>query len=164
VRALAWVLTRDLWVEGFRRATGLPRRTTPDALSELRHRWTTLRESVIRDRFAAFGSLPRDPTARALSARSERAIADLVKQLLTTYPSLYAGIALRARCRTALGVAFVFALLGWMLALSSEREVPLSLDAALIAFTIASIEVFSAMQLRRVWQVLQRLEVERSHR
>ena len=88
----------------------------------------------------------------------------MVKQLLTTYPSLYAGIALRARCRTALGVAFVFALLGWMLALSSEREVPLSLDAALIAFTIASIEVFSAMQLRRVWQVLQRLEVERSHR
>lgn len=160
VRALGWVITRDLWAEGIRVATGLPQRATPDALAELRHRWTVLRESLIRDRHRSFDALLRGPVATMLSKRSERAIADFARQLLATYPKLYSNVALRMRCRTALGVACSFALFGWMLALWSGRDVPLLIDASFIAFLIASIELFSAMQLRRVWQLLQRLDVE----
>lgn len=154
VRALGWLVTRDLLGDVLRRAIGRYPPASPAAQEELRQCWCTLVLAVAQDRRDR--ALPWVGTRSVvpLSRASESALLRLAEHLEAAYPGRYRAATLKTRFVVALGSALTLTALGWLLAWSAVPGDMLG-PGALFVFAAAAVEFPCAIQVRRVGALME---------
>lgn len=96
VRALGWVVTRDVCADMLRALVGRPRRVPRAALRRLGPLWSAVRAALDMDRHGSrLDAANRGPQA---STRTEAALRVFVERLVASCPAWYGEQALRSRC------------------------------------------------------------------
>ena len=157
VRALGWVLTRDICSELIRTALGGRPMMSPVVLRELRDRWLVVQSSVRADRswqlnLSVIGSL-----ATPVSKASETAIAELVDHLTACCPDLYGAQALRTRYLNRRTTFFMSVAAGALLGGLTPSDISIIGDAALVLLVIACWNAIAAIQLWRTHRLVERV-------
>jgi hypothetical protein len=164
VRALGWVVTRDICFEIVRVAFGGQRRMPRAALLELGARWQAVHTSRARDQAEPFGVLPFGQLTNSLSKQREKTLAEFVDSLQACRPDLYTEQALGQRCLRARGRAIVSLSLGAILANLTRSDVPIVGDSAVVLFAMACWSAVTTIQLWRTHLLVKRIrQVPRRH-
>ena len=162
LRAMGWVVTRDICAEMARTAFGGRPRMSPAVLGELRDRWRVVQSSVRADRSWRLNTSVIVPLATPLSKASETAIAELVDQLTACCPDLYSEPALRSRWLNGCATFIASAAAGAVLARLATSDSSIIGDAALVLLVIACWSSITTLQLWRTHRLVERLLQYRS--
>jgi hypothetical protein len=157
VRALGWVVTRDVCVEMARTAFGGRPRMSPAMLRELRDRWCVVQSSLQADRCSGPNMSVIVPLAMPLSKASETAIAEFIDQLTARFPELYGEAALRSRwlngCAAIIAGATVSAVLGSF----APSDIAIIRDATLVMLVFTGWKSITTIQLWRTHRLVDRI-------
>jgi hypothetical protein len=154
VRALGWVVTRDICSEMARAAVGRRPRLSPATLRELLDRWRVFQSSLRADQSWRRNLSVILPLATPLSKASETAIADFVDQLIACCPDLYSEPALRSRCLNGCATFIASAAAGAVLGGLAPSDNSIIGDAALVLLVIACWSLVTTIQLWRTHRLV----------
>jgi hypothetical protein len=156
LRAVGWVVTRDIFADALRTAFGAPPRIEPDALQALGAQWCKLQDACSRDPDASSLAALLSPSTR-LSAPSADALAAFVDRLTALCPDRYGLAALRRRGRTSLAQACIGCFGGGLLSGAAVSPDTLVGDVALVLLVMGLCHLVSATQLWRTLRIVKRL-------
>jgi len=159
VRAVAWVLTRDVFADTVRAALGASRRIRPGALTALVPQWNALEDAQRKERQSRRGSM--SPGARVapgarLPTASANALDAVVQRMAAECPEWYGAAALWRRWRTSLLQASIGSSSALILAVGSSSESPLA-DVALVMLVMSMWCLLTTLQLWRIYRLVKRL-------
>jgi hypothetical protein len=154
VRALGWVVTRDMCSEIACVALGRRQRMSRAALERLRELWRAVVTAPTADRSAHLKDLLVADGTTAVSPQRHKAVVEFVDTLQDCFPHLYSEQALRHRCFNACGQATVSLALGAVLACWSSADVPIIGSAALVLFAIAFWSLVTTIQFCRAYRLV----------
>jgi hypothetical protein len=157
VRALGWVVTRDVCSEMARTAFGGKPRMSPAVLRAMGDRWRALQASLGADRPWQLNMWVITPLARPLSKASEAAIAEFIDQLTARFPELYSEPALRSRWLKGCATVITSAAGGAVLAGFAPSDLPIIRDATLVMLAIAGWKSITTIQLWRTHRLVDRI-------
>lgn len=154
VRALGWVVTRDMCSEMARVALGRPRRMPRAAIERLREPWQAMVDAPATDHSSRLKAFLMVRVTTPVSQQREKAVVEFVGILQARFPDLYSEQALRHRCVNACGQATVSLALGVILACWISADIPIIGNAAPVLFAIACWSLVTAIQLCRVYRLV----------
>jgi hypothetical protein len=157
VRALGWVVTRDICSEMVRTALGGRRRMSPATLRDLLGRWRVFQSSLRVDRSWGLNLSAIVPLTTPLSKASETAIAEFVDQLTARCPDLYTEPALRTRYLNRCATFFASAAAGAVLGGLTPSDNSIIGDAALVLLVIACWSLITTIQLWHTHRLVGRI-------
>ena len=157
LRALGWVVTRDLFWEVGRSLVGQTRRLPSTALEGLQERWRAVQAAAAKSSGPFLSRVVSSPLPRSMSTETRAAAAEYLILLSTACPELYSLQAMDERCRRAgaraiagVGGSIVFG----YLAGSSDLLVA---DVAVVLLAMGAWHLVTLLQLRSVRKLLARL-------
>ena len=162
VRALGWVVTRDVCSEIARTAFGGKPSMSPAMLRALGDRWGDLQASLAADRSWQLNMWVITPLARPLSKTSEAAIAEFIDQLIARFPELYGEPALRSRWLNGCATVIASAAVGAVLAGFAPTDISILHDATLVMLVVASWKSITTIQLWRTHRLVGRVRQHQS--
>lgn len=157
VRALGWVVTRDLLSEMVQVAFGGRRRIPSIAFRELGDRWRAVHAPPSPDRAGPLPALLGRRLTTSLSRQSEEAVIELVASLQACSPELYSEQALRHRGFNAVRQAIASFALGAIAAHWASPDIPIIADSAFVLFAIACWSLVTTIQLWRTYHLVKRM-------
>ena len=163
VRALGWVVTRDLCSEIARTAIGGRPRLSAAMHRELSDGWRAVQASLRAERYSWFNRSMVASVAAPLSKGSETAIAEFVNRLTAGFPDLYGEPALNNRWQGGCATAGVSAAASAILAGLASPDIPIFGDAAFVMGAIACWSSVSTLQLWRTRRLLEQIRQHHSH-
>jgi hypothetical protein len=160
LRAIGWVMTRDVAWDIVRGLCGMPPRLSAAALTVLHRGWRALQA-------AAYGSLQERLQVMLLRrARlplaAELAATNLVAAMNSACPALYAPEALHGRCTRGWAQAGIGLVGGVACARWASPDLPVAADAALVLFVMTMWHCAASLQLWCVLRVARRIARERA--
>jgi hypothetical protein len=160
VRALGWVVTREVCAELARVALGRERQISIAALRTLGGRWRAVSVSPVAGERGALDLF----LATSFSKQREKAVLEFIETLQYSCPDLYSEQVLRQRYRNAFCQAIASFTLGALLACWAASEFPIVGDSTLVLFAIACWSLAIAVQLWRTHRLVRQLRQYRSLR
>ncbi len=157
LRALGWVVTRDVCSEIARVALGGRRRIPLAALRELGVRWRAIHASPTANQATELHALLVGNFATSLSKQHEKAVGEFVDSLQACCPELYSEQALRHRFLNLCGQAVASCALGAILACWTSADIPIIGDSALVLFAMGCWSLVTAVQLWRTRHLVKRI-------
>lgn len=157
VRALGWVVTRDICSAMASTAFGGRPRMTPAMLRELGDRWRAVQESLRAERSLRLNMSAIVPLAAPLSKASETAIAAFVDQLIACCPDLYSDLALRGRLLNGCATFIASVASSTGLAGLAPSDVSIIGDAVVALLAIACWSAITTIQLWRTHRLVERI-------
>jgi hypothetical protein len=157
VRALGWVVTRDVCSEMARTAFGARPRMSPAMLREQRGLWRDVQSSLRADGPQRLDISAIRPLAAPLSIASERAIAEFVRHLVACCPDLYSEPALRTRWLERCAAFAATAGAGAILAHVAPPDTSMLGDLSPALLLIAGWSLVTAIQLWRTRRLVERM-------
>src|SRR5450631_939499 len=157
LRALGWVLTRDLFWEVARSLAGRTRRVPLTVMKGLAERWQALQAAAETTSDPLLTRLFSSPHSRSMSAETRAAAAEYLIFLSTSCPELYSLHVVDERCRRAgaqaiagVGGSMVFGYL-------AGPAHPLTADVAVVVFVMGVWHLITFLQLRCVRKFIAQL-------
>jgi hypothetical protein len=163
LRALGWVVTRDLFWEIARSLAGRTRLVPLTAMERLNERWQAVQTAAAKTSDPLLTRFVSSPLLRSMSAETRAAAAEYLIVLSTACPDLYSLQVIDERCRRAgaraiagVGGSIVFGSL-------ADLSYPLIADAAVVLFAMGAWNLITLLQLRSVRKLLAGLACRGSH-
>lgn len=159
LRALGWVVTRDLFCDVVRSLAGRTRRTPLAAMEGLNERWQVVQLTAAKMPDPLLARFVSSPLVRSVSAQTRAAAAEYMIHLSAACPELYSLQAMDERCRRA-GARAIAGLVGAMVFgyLAAPPD-PLIADVAVVLFAMGAWHMLTLLQLRSVRKLLAHLAV-----
>lgn len=157
VRALGWVVTRDILCEMARAVVGNGTKMPPTMVRELGEHWRAVQFSLGVSRSRRSGMSAIVPLAAPLSEAGEMAIAAFVERLAAYRPDLYGEPALRSRWMNGMAAFIVSASASAVLAVLVPSDTPIIGEAALALLIIAGWKAITTVQLWRTHRMAERI-------
>jgi hypothetical protein len=157
VSALGWVVTRDAISEIVSVLLGRPRRISPEALKELSERWRAILVSPAPYQATPLRAFFVRYFTATLSTEREKAIVEFVNFAQTCRPDLYSERALVDRYRSGWRQAIVTLALAAILSSWASDEILIVQDAAFVLLTMACWSLLTAIQLWRMYRLVERV-------
>lgn len=153
LRALGWVVTRDLITELVRTALGRTRRVPLTTLRDIAERWRVVQASQARGVAASPLLLS---LATPLPKAGVAAMAGLVLYLATRLPHRYGESAMRARCRSD-GATFGTAAAAGAALLALAPDFTIVVDAAWVLMALACWKSVTTFQTWLAYRLVKRV-------
>ena len=157
LRAIGWVVTRDLVWEVARSLAGRTRHLSLEAMEGLNERWQAIQAAAARTSDPYLARLVSSPLVRAVSAETRAAAAEYLIHLSAACPELYSLQAMDERCRRAGGLAIAGTGGSMVFGYLADPSIPLVADAAIVLFAMGAWHLITFLQLRSVRKLLVRL-------
>lgn len=157
VRALGWVITRDVCTEIVRTAFRGRPRMPPAMLRELSDSWRAVESSLQGDWSQRVNMSVLTPVAAPLSKAGETAIMEFVDRLAVRFPHLYGEPALRSRCLNGCAAVTVSAAASAVLVFLYPSDTSVISDAGLVLLVIAFWKSITTLQLCRTYHLVKRI-------
>jgi hypothetical protein len=157
VRALGWVVTRDVISEIAQASLGRQRRIPLAALQELGDRWCAVHASPTADQPEPHATLPAGKFTTSLSKQRAKAVVEFIDSLQACSPGLYSEQALRHRYLNAARQAVASFALGAILAHSTLSDIPIIGNSVIVLFAIACWSCVATVELWRTHDLVARI-------